>query len=881
MKKIGLHEIRKEFLEFFNEKEHLIADSFSLVPRNDKSLLLINAGMAPLKPYFLGSEQPPRKRMATCQKCIRTADIDNVGKTDRHGTFFEMLGNFSFGDYFKVEAIEFAWEFLKDKLGIPEEKLWVSVYYEDDDAYNIWKDILKINEDRIVKMGKEDNFWEHGLGPCGPCSEIYVDRGEKYGCGDKNCKPGCECDRYVEVWNLVFSQFDKDKEGNYNLLPDPNIDTGMGLERIAVVLNEANNIFEIEPINTILKAVENMSEGNIQYGKDSKTDVSIRVITDHLRAMTFMISDGIIPSNEGRGYVLRRLIRRAYRHGKLLGIEGEFLHDLSSVVINNWNNVYNELRDKEEQIKKIIRLEEQKFQETIEQGMNRLNQYIELLNNENIQTLDGSSAFKLYDTYGFPLDLTKEILKEKGFQVDVEEFNKEMELQRERARNARNDGKIESWKVESLGNLNKDISTDFIGYNVYETETRVLSIIKNGKSVNNLNNGDEGILILESTPFYGESGGQIGDTGTIINANLAIVVTDTKKGPNNIILHHVKVNNGEVSVNDSVIAKINEERRLEIARNHTATHLLHKALKEVVGEHVNQAGSLVEENRLRFDFTHFEALTLEELNEIEKRVNDSIFRNLKVETIITSLDEARKIGAMALFDEKYGDEVRVVKAGNYSTELCGGSHVDNTGNIQIFKLLNETGIASGVRRIEAITGTAALNYVNNTESVMEELISLLKTNKNDIIEKAKSILIDNKALEKQINSLKSQLANSKLNDIINDVIEVEGIKLVARKLDNLDINNLREMGDKLKDKLGSVIVVLGTVKENKVIFMATATKDLVTKGIHAGNIIREVSKVTGGGGGGRPDMAQAGGKDPSKVDEALSIVKDLIIKQIR
>ncbi|KPU28047.1 alanyl-tRNA synthetase [Caloranaerobacter sp. TR13] len=878
MRKLGLHEIRNEFLDFFKEKEHLIVPSYSLIPKNDKSLLLINAGMAPLKPYFLGKEQPPRKRMSTCQKCVRTGDIENVGKTDRHATFFEMLGNFSFGDYFKEESIKWAWEFITERLQIPREKLWVSIYYKDDEAFEIWNKIIGIDSNRIVRLGKEDNFWELEVGPCGPCSEIYVDRGEKYGCGKDDCKPGCDCDRYVEVWNLVFSQFDKDENGNYNNLPNPNIDTGMGLERITAVIQEANNIFEIEPIKSILNEVEKIS--GVVYGKDYKSDTSIRVITDHIRAITFLVGDGVLPSNEGRGYVLRRLIRRAARHGKLLGINGKFLSKLSSVVIGNWKEIYPELKEKQTQIKNVIDIEEDKFNETIDQGINILRGYIEKIKDNGETRLDGESAFKLYDTYGFPLDLTKEILEEEGLTVDELGFNREMDKQRERARKARAEKDSQAWDIDIEGFYINREKTIFKGYNNIRLETEVLSIIKDNKEIKKLEKGQEGILILKETPFYPESGGQVGDKGKLLNNNFKCEVFDTKKGSKGVILHKVIVIDGEVFEGDKVEAIVDEKERLDAARNHSATHLLHRALKDIVGEHVNQAGSLVHPDRLRFDFTHFEGLNKNTLVEIEKLVNEKILQSLNVETFEVSLDEAVKMGAVALFDEKYGEKVRVVKMGDYSLELCGGTHVNNTSQIGMFKIVSESGVASGIRRIEAITGMKVFEYLNDMEKKMNSLIEVLKTNKKEVIEKAKDLIEENKLLEKEINNLKSKIASSKVDDIINEKIEVNGISLIVKRIDDMGMNELRQLGDRIKDKMNSVLVILGSVKDGKISFVAMATKDLVSKGIHAGNIIREVAKETGGGGGGRPDMAQAGGKDVSKIDIALSKVVDIVKEQL-
>ncbi|WMM23269.1 alanine--tRNA ligase [Tissierella sp. MB52-C2] len=878
MKKIGLHEIRKEFLDFFGEKEHLVAPSFSLVPKNDKSLLLIGAGMAPLKKYFTGEQTPPSKRMVNCQKCIRTGDIDNVGKTDRHATFFEMLGNFSFGDYFKKEATAWAWEFLNKRMEIPKENLWVTIYEEDDEAFEIWNKEVGVPAERIVRLGKEDNFWELEVGPSGPCSEIYVDRGEKHGCGCPDCKPGCECDRFIEVWNLVFTQFDKDEKGVYHPLPNPNIDTGMGLERITCVMEGAETIFDIEAIREILRKAEEIA--GITYGKDSKKDESIRVITDHTRAMTFLVSDGVLPSNEGRGYVLRRLIRRAARHGKLLGIEKAFLSSMVEVLINSWKVEYPDLKIREDQIKKIIKAEEDKFQETIHQGLSILEQYIEEMKSKGETVLSGEKAFRLYDTYGFPLDLTNEILEEKSLEVDEEEFNKNMEEQRSRARRAREEGDS-GWSSSSEEDIFGDLKTIFKGYEKTNIVSEITGLFSNNEKIESLTSGEEGIIILNESPFYGESGGQVGDTGTIENPNFKAMVLDTKHSKGDHLIHIVKVLEGEIKVGDKVIANVDDNRRNSIRRNHSATHLLHRALKDVLGEHVNQAGSVVMPNRLRFDFTHFEGVTQDELMKIEKIVNSKILDSLEVVTIETSLTRAQEMGVVGLFEDKYKDEVRVLKMGDYSKELCGGTHVFNTANIGMFKIVSESSIASGVRRIEAITGEGVYDYLNQMEEEINEISNVLRANKNNILEKVKTLTEDIKEKEKEIESLKGKMASSIADEILSTKVDIEGITLVAAKVDNLDMNGLRNLGDEIRNRLGSGVVVLGSIQNNKLSFVTMATKDLTNKGIHAGNIIKEVAGRTGGGGGGRPDMAQAGGKDITKIDEALSIAPDLIRSQIK
>jgi alanyl-tRNA synthetase len=879
MKNIGLHEIRKEFLEFFKGKNHLIAPSFPLVPKNDKTLLLINAGMAPLKPYFTGEQTPPSKRMATCQKCIRTPDIDNVGRTDRHATFFEMLGNFSFGEYFKIEAIEWAWEFLTERMEIEKDKLWVSVYLEDDEAFEIWNKHIGVSKERIVRLGKEDNFWELEVGPSGPCSEIYVDRGEGYGCGKSSCQPGCDCDRFVEVWNLVFTQFDKDKKGNYNPLPNPNIDTGMGLERITAIMEGAKNIFEVGEIKKVLNQVEKVS--GVTYGRDPNRDISIRVITDHCRAMTFLVSDGVLPSNEGRGYVLRRLIRRAARHGKLLGIQKAFLNDIIGFVIDSWKIEYPEIKEREEQIKKIIYAEEEKFQETIHQGISILEQYINEMVHKKETVLSGEKAFKLYDTYGFPLDLTKEILEEKNLTVDEDEFNKNMEEQRNRARRAREEGDNSGWGDNGFHDIFKGLETKFEGYEKIYLETEVLGLFKNNENVTEIKDGEEGILVLKETPFYAEGGGQIGDTGTIENSEFKGVVLDTKHAKNGVIIHIVNIVEGTIKIGDNVIAAVDESRRNSLRRNHSATHLLHRALKDVLGEHVNQAGSVVLPNRLRFDFTHFEPVSKENLKRIEEIVNSKIFEALEVKTLETSLKNAQEMGVVGLFEDKYKDQVRVVKMGDYSKELCGGIHVNNTGNIGLFKILSESSIASGVRRIEAITGEGVYDYILHIEREMEDITHILKTNKNDIVEKIKTIAEDIKEKEKEIEILKLKMASSIADEILNSKIDIEGVPLITFKADGMDMNSLRNLGDEIRNRLGSGVVVLASVFEDKLFFTAMVTKDIVEKGVHAGNIIKEVAKATGGGGGGRPDMAQAGGKDISKAVEALNIVPSIIKKQVK
>lgn len=878
MKKLGVNEIRKEFLEFFRSKEHIIHPSAPLVPQKDKSLLLINSGMAPLKPYFAGLEEPPGKRMATCQKCIRTGDIENVGRTARHATFFEMLGNFSFGDYFKKESLTWGWEFVTKNLELPVDKLWATVYVDDDEAFEIWNKQIGLPEERIVRLGKADNFWEIGLGPCGPCSEIYFDRGEDYGCGCEECKPGCECDRYVEFWNHVFTQFDRDEEGNYHPLPNPNIDTGMGLERMACIMQGVDSIFDIDTMQDILNSVCKITSS--EYKKDERTDVSIRIITDHVRSISLMIGDGILPSNEGRGYVLRRLLRRAARHGKLLGVNRAFLYELVDRVADNYGETYVELVDNKDYIKRVIKVEEERFMETIDQGMDILNQYIEELVTLKETVLSGVNAFKLYDTYGFPFDLTKEILEEKGLSLDETGFESEMEKQRQRARDARIGADTEGWKEDIFSGLDKEIQTAFNGYTNFEVEGKVLAIVSNDTVVEQCDKGKEATVILDETAFYGEGGGQVGDIGTLYNEAVRLSVLDTKKGPHNQVHHVVRVEEGTIKIGDEVKAKVDMVTRMSTARNHTATHLLHKALRDIVGEHVHQAGSLVTPDRLRFDFTHFEGLTKDQITQIEEKVNQQILMALDVRTFETSIEDAKKIGAQALFGEKYGDVVRVVKVGEYSTELCGGTHVSNSGEIGMFIMLSEAGVAAGVRRIEAITGMEAYKYVQKNQKTIQEIADTLKTQVQNVVERVADLVHETKEKDREINKLKSQLASNSTGDILDKATVVGGINVVVEVLENQEMDDLRKIGDVLKEKIGSGVIVLGSSNQDKVNFVAMATKDAVSKGVHAGNLVKEAAKIAGGGGGGRPDMAQAGGKNPQKIQEALDTVKEILVNQL-
>lgn len=871
MKYLGLHDIRTEFLKFFESKDHLILPSFSLIPKNDKSLLLIGAGMAPMKKFFTGEEIPPAKRVTTCQKCIRTGDIDNVGLTDRHATFFEMLGNFSFGDYFKHEVIPWAWEFLTVNLEIPKEDLWVTVYKDDDEAYNIWKDVIGIPEEKIIRLGKDDNFWELEVGPSGPCSEIYVDRGLEYGSEDE--RPGGEGDRFIEVWNLVFTQFDKDEEGNYNPLSHPNIDTGMGLERIATVLQRTDNIFEIDAIKDIIGEIAKVS--GKKYGEDKKADISFRVITDHIRAMTFMISDTIVPSNEGRGYVLRRLIRRAARHGRKLGIERAFLYEIADMVMDSWGDQYKELKENRKSIKEIIRREEEKFLETIDDGLVRLNANIEEMKASGEKLLDGKKAFKLYDTYGFPIDLTGEILKEEGFDVDMAGFEAEMEDQKRRAREAREDKNI-GWANQDNKHLFEGLSNEFLGYEKNECQGNIIRIISDeDEIVDSINEGERGIVILDKTTFYGESGGQVGDTGEIISDKFKLKVTDTKKTKDGLHLHLVEVEEGKLE-KASVKAIIDVGRRNNIRRNHSVTHLLHRALKDVLGNHVNQAGSLVMPDRMRFDFSHFEAMSKEEIEEVEKIVNEKIFEGLPVETKLTNLNEAKEMGAIGLFEDKYHDEVRVLSMGDYSRELCGGTHVSNTSEISMFKILSESGISNGIRRIEAITGPAVLKYLNELKDEQEEIARELKSNKEEILQKIKLNIKSLKEANKEIEKLEHDMAKDQIADIMSSVKNKNGINYVIKKFEGVDVNTLRDLADEVRNKVGSVVVLFATVNDGKLNFVCAVSKDLVEKKIAAGKIIKEIAKVAGGGGGGRPDMATAGAKDINKVEEALNKLGELL-----
>lgn len=878
MEKMGLNEIREKFLEFFRSKEHLVLPSFPLVPNNDKSLLLINAGMAPLKPYFTGQEIPPSNRVATCQKCIRTGDIERVGKTARHATFFEMLGNFSFGDYFKEEIIPWSWEFATEVLKLPVDRLWVTIYQDDDEAFEIWNKKVGIPAERIVRMGKEDNFWEIGQGPCGPCSEIYFDRGKDRGCGKPSCAMGCDCDRFMEFWNLVFTQFDKDEEGNYNLLAKPNIDTGMGLERIAVIMQDADSIFEIDTMKNILDRVCNSAK--TEYGISKKKDLSLRLITDHIRSVTFMVSDGILPSNEGRGYVLRRLLRRAARHGKLLGIKDAYLFELCDIVIENSKGAYPELIEKKDYIKKIIRLEEEKFEETIDQGIIILSQYIDEMKTECKNILPGGKAFKLYDTYGFPIELTMEILEEQGMDVDINEFNIEMEMQRNRARSAREETNYMGIDSDLYMKLPSEISTTFSGYGELTAHGNVLAIIRDNGLMASAIEGDEASIILDNTSFYAEMGGQVGDKGIISGSGFKIEVLDCKKTPNGKIIHIARLLQGQVKIGDEVVTSVDKSRRMDIERNHTATHILHSALREVLGNHVQQSGSLVSPDRLRFDFTHFEAISEDDLRTIEIYVNDKVLESLTVEVKETALDDARRMGATALFGEKYGSVVRVVNVGDISMELCGGTHVKNSSSIGLFKILSESGVASGVRRIEAVTGIGALKHIESLHNTIKEVAGVLRTPVKDLLKKAESLVVEIKDKDKEIEELKSRMATDAAQDIIKSAVDIKGVKVVAFQID-LDIDSLRNLGDRLKEKLGKSVIILASRRDDKILFISMASKDAVEQGVHCGSIVKEIAKIAGGSGGGKPEMAQAGGKYYEKINDALKTSYDIIEKMIK
>ena len=878
MQPYGVNQLRKMFLEFFESKGHLAMKSFSLVPHNDKSLLLINSGMAPLKPYFTGQEIPPRRRVTTCQKCIRTGDIENVGKTARHGTFFEMLGNFSFGDYFKNEAIEWSWEFLTEVVGLDPDRLYPSIYEEDEEAFEIWNKKMGIPAERIFRFGKADNFWEHGSGPCGPCSEIYYDRGEKYGCGSPDCTVGCECDRYMEIWNNVFTQFDNDGHGHYSELEQKNIDTGMGLERLASVVQDVDSIFDVDTLKALRDHICRLAD--TEYGKDAQADISIRVITDHTRSVTFMISDGIMPSNEGRGYVLRRLLRRACRHGRLLGIEGSFIPELAQTVIEGSKDGYPELEEKKDFILKVIAKEEDQFNKTIDQGLGILAEMTAKMEAEQTTTLSGADAFKLYDTYGFPIDLTKEILEEKGMQVDEEGFHASMEVQRKTARAARGETNYMGADVTVYESIDPSITSTFVGYENLAWKSPITVLTSDTEIVEALSDGQRGTVFAEETPFYATSGGQEADTGIIRTAEGEFKVEDTVKLLGGKIGHVGVVIKGMIKTGDQAELCVDAEKRALSARNHSATHLLQKALRTVLGTHVEQAGSSVNEDRLRFDFSHFSAMTAEELQKVEEIVNEQIVAGLPVKVENMPIEEARKTGAQALFGEKYGDVVRVVNMGDYSIEFCGGTHVKNTNEIMAFKILSESGVAAGVRRIEALTSKGLIRYYDNLEKKLNEAAKVLKATPDNLAEKIAHLTAENKALHSEVESLKSKLAQDAMGDVMNQVQEIKGVKLLAAAVDGVDMNGLRDLGDQLKEKLGEGVVVLASGNDGKVSLMVTATDAAMKQGAHAGNLVKAIAGLVGGGGGGRPNMAQAGGKNPAGIQEALKKAAEALEGQL-
>ena len=878
MKSYGVNELRKMFLEFFESKGHLKMKSFSLIPHNDNSLLLINSGMAPLKPYFTGQEIPPRRRVTTCQKCIRTGDIENVGKTARHGTFFEMLGNFSFGDYFKNEAIEWSWEFLTEVVGIDKDRLYPSIYQDDDEAFDIWHKKIGIPEDRIFRFGKEDNFWEHGAGPCGPCSEIYYDRGEKYGCGKPGCTVGCDCDRYMEVWNNVFTQFENDGNGNYTELVQKNIDTGMGLERLAVVVQDVDSIFDVDTVQALRNKVCEFA--NVTYKEDEAKDVSIRLITDHIRSATFMISDGIMPTNEGRGYVLRRLIRRAARHGRLLGIDGMFLAKLSETVIKGSKDGYPELEEKKDFIFNILTQEETKFNKTIDQGLSILSTMEEELTGKDSKMLAGADAFKLYDTYGFPLDLTKEILEEKGYEVDEEGFQAAMEEQRTAARTARKTTNYMGADATVYDEIDPAITSEFIGYDKLEATSKITVLTTETELTEAIVDGQQGTVIVDQTPFYATMGGQEGDTGVITTADGEFRVEETIRLKGGKIGHVGKMSRGMLKTGDTVTLRVCSKGRADTCKNHSATHLLQKALKTVLGSHVEQKGSLVTPDRLRFDFAHFSPMTPEEIEKVEQIVNEEIQAALPVVTKVMPIEEAKKTGAMALFGEKYGDNVRVVSMGDFSIELCGGTHVANTGNIMTFKILSEAGVAAGVRRIEALTGEGVFRYYKKLEQEMNEAAKLMKATPATLTEKINHMLSEIKELSSENESLKSKLAKDSLGDVASQVTDINGMKFLATAVEDVDMNGLRDLGDQLKNQLGEGIVVLASAKDGKVNLIVMATDAAMKQGAHAGNLIKAIAPCVGGGGGGRPNMAQAGGKNPAGIREALAKAVEVAKEQL-
>ncbi len=883
MKPAGVNELRRMYLDFFESKDHLKMKSFSLVPHNDNSLLIINSGMAPLKPYFTGQEIPPRRRVTTCQKCVRTGDIENVGKTARHLTFFEMLGNFSFGDYFKHEAIAWSWEFLTKVVGMEPERLYPSIYCEDDEAYDIWTKEIGVSGERITRFyrdesGKCDNFWEHGAGPCGPCSEIYYDRGEKYGCGRPDCKVGCDCDRFMEVWNNVFTQFNNDGHGNYSELAQKNIDTGMGLERLAVVVQDVDSVFDIDTMKAIRDRI--CAIAGVEYQKDAAADVSIRLITDHIRSTTFMISDGIMPGNEGRGYVLRRLIRRAARHGRLLGISGKFMANLSETVISECKDGYPELEEKKAFILNVLTQEEEKFDRTIDQGLAILADMEAEMEKSQSKVLAGENAFKLYDTYGFPFDLTEEILAEKELSVDKDGFEACMKEQKEKARKARKVTNYMGADATVYESISTALTTEFVGYDRLEHTSEITAMTTETELVDALADGDIGTIVVKESPFYATMGGQNGDKGVITMAESEFVVEDTIKLPGNKTGHIGRVTKGMFKTGDAVTLKVEASNRLDTCKNHSATHLLQKALREVLGTHVEQAGSFVDGERLRFDFTHFAAMTGEEIAKTEAMVNEQIANALPVKTQVMSIDEAKKTGAMALFGEKYGEKVRVVSMGEFSTELCGGTHVANTGVISVFKIISESGVAAGVRRIEALTGNGVLSYYKQLEKTLENAAKTVKATPASLVEKCAHLMAELKSLQGENESLKAKAAKEALGDVMNQVKEIAGVKLLASGVENVDMNGLRDLGDSLKEKIGEGVVLLLSAQGGKVNMVAMATDGADAKGAHAGNLIKGIAALVGGGGGGRPNMAQAGGKNPEGISAAIAEAEKVLSAQL-
>jgi alanyl-tRNA synthetase len=872
----GLNELREKYLEFFESKGHLRLQSFPLIPKDDNSLLLINSGMAPMKKYFTGEVTPPRKRVTTCQKCIRTPDIERVGITARHGTYFEMLGNFSFGDYFKSEATAWAWEFCTKVMKMPVDKLWVTIYTDDDEAFEIWTKEVGVDASHIVRLGKEDNFWEHGSGPCGPCSEIYFDRGEQYSCGSPTCGVGCDCDRYVEFWNVVFSQFNSDGKGNYPPMEHPNIDTGMGLERLACIMQGVENLFLVDTVQNIMKHICRIA--GIQYGDDPKKDISLRVITDHIRSTTVMIGDGVMPSNEGRGYVLRRLLRRAARHGRLLGIKDTFLAEVANTVIDENKNAYPELDEKRAMITKLIGVEEASFAKTIDQGLQLLNTYID---NADQKVFSGADAFRLNDTYGFPIDLTKEIVAERGITVDEEEFRRLMLEQRDRARAARKNAGADAWEGET-DLLDGVPETEFLGYKQFDTSAKVLAIIKDGERVESATAGDEIVLVLNQTTFYAESGGQVGDIGSIESNDAIIEVKDTTKNHAKNYLHHAVVSAGQISVGEEVKASIDSEHRLAIMRNHTAAHLLQASLRKVLGDHVEQAGQLVNEQHVRFDFTHFSALTKEELNKVEALVNEVILSGAAVESKEMAIEEAKKLGAMALFGEKYGKIVRVVSVSDFSKEFCGGTHIDNTAKIGLFKIVSESSVAAGVRRVECVTGAGVLALLNQTLHEIDETASILKSNNSsELVQKATQLSAELKEKDRTIEILNSKLAAMQIDGLFAGAKEVGGVKIITSVFSGTEPTALRAMCDKVRDHAPNMIAVLAGIHEGKANIAACVAKDALQKGVNAGQIVRQVAQIAGGNGGGKADSAMAGAKDLNKLEEALASVEKIVANMIK